>query len=130
MTGKFVNGEHAGTRFGDDNHLGKIAQALFGAENLHSAMKIFDTKTKSHNLTPNEVAIRWIAHHSTLRNEDGIILGASKIGQIRETVAMINKGPLRQEILEAVEDIWNAVKDDRREIIGAKALNRCLLRNR
>ncbi len=80
-------------------------------------MKEFDAQAKSHNLTSVEVAIRWIAHHSALRDEDGIILGASKVEQIRETVSMIKKGPLPEEVLKTAEDLWSAVKGSRSEII-------------
>ncbi len=117
MTGKLIHNEHAGTRFGDDNPLGKFAQKLFGAEDLHSSMKKFEVEAKSHNLTPIEVAIRWIAHHSALRDEDGIIIGASKAEQVRETVSMIKKGPLPIEVLKTAEDLWSAVEGSRGEII-------------
>ena len=80
-------------------------------------MKEFDAQAKSHNLTSVEVAIRWIAHHSALRDEDGIILGASKVEQIRETVSMIKRGPLPEEVLKTAEDLWSAVKGNRSEII-------------
>jgi len=117
LTGKLINNEQAGTRFGDDNPLGKFAQRLFGAEDLHCAMKKFDAETKLHNLTPIEVAIRWIAHHSALRDEDRIVIGASKTEQIQGTVTMIKKGPLPGEVLKIAEDLWIAVKGSRGEII-------------
>ena len=117
MTGKLVNNEHTGTRFSDDNPLGKFAKNLFGAEDLHSAMKIFDAEAKSHNLTSIEVAIRWIVHHSALNEEDAIIIGASKAEQVREAVTMIKKGPLPEEVLKTAENLWSAVKGSRGEII-------------
>ena len=117
LTGKVVNNEHTGTRFADDNPIGKFAQKLFSAEDLHSAMRNFDTQVKSYDLTSIEVAIRWIAHHSALSDEDGIILGASKTEQVRETVGMIKKGPLPGEVLKLTEDLWGAVKGSRGEII-------------
>ena len=117
LTGKLVNNEYAGTRFGDDNPLGKVVQKLFSAEDLHSAMRTFDVETKFHNLTPMEVAVRWIAHHSALREEDGIILGASNNEQICETVAMIKKGPLSKEVLKTVDNVWNAVERSRSDVI-------------
>ena len=80
-------------------------------------MKRFDGEVKAHNLTSTEVAIRWIAHHSALRDEDGIILGASKAEQIRETVNMITKGPLPGELLSLAENLWGVVKGSRSEII-------------
>ena len=117
LTGKLVNNDYASTRFRDNNPLGKLAQKLFGAEDLHIAMKRFDVEAKSHGLTPIEVAVRWIAHHSALKDEDGIILGASKAEQIRETITMIKKGPLSEEVVKTAEDLWEAVKNNRREII-------------
>ena len=117
LTGKLINNEHAGTRFGDDNPLGKFAQKLFCAEDLHSAMKIFQNEVMSHNMTPLEVSVRWIAHHSALRNVDGIILGASKVEQLQETIKMIEKGPLPADTLGATEQLWAAVKETRENII-------------
>lgn len=117
MTGKLVNNEHQGTRFGDNNPLGKPVQGLFGAEDLHIAMKQFDAELKPHNMSPIEVAIRWIAHHSSLGDEDGIVMGASKAEQIRQTVSMINNGPLPGEILKIAEELWGALEDTRGEII-------------
>ena len=80
-------------------------------------MKAFDEAAKSHKLTSLEVAIRWIAYHSALRDEDGIIVGASKAEQIQETFNMMKKGALPREVLKATERIWVAVKESRGEII-------------
>ncbi len=82
------------TRLGDNNPLGKSIQRLFSAENLHEAMRTFDSGVRGLGLTPTEVAIRWISHHSALAADDGVILGASRPAQIVETVAFIRKGPL------------------------------------
>ncbi|KAL8825237.1 MAG: hypothetical protein Q9191_004538 [Dirinaria sp. TL-2023a] len=117
LTGKLVNNEHAGTRADDNNPLGKVLQKLFSAEDLHDAMKKFNAEAKSHNLTSIEIAVRWIAHHSALRDEDGIILGASKSEQIKETVAMIKKGPLDEKALKAADDLWTALEGSRGGII-------------
>lgn len=80
-------------------------------------MKIFDTKVKESGLSPAEVAIRWIAHHSVLTDEDGIIVGASKTSQISETVAFIQKGPLPVDLLTLAEELWGAVQETRGEIV-------------
>jgi aflatoxin B1 aldehyde reductase len=117
LTSKFINNQHAGTRFSDDNPLGKFAQKLFGADDLLNAMTTFDAEAKAKNLTTIEIAIRWIIYHSALRDEDGVILGASKAAQISEVVTMINKGPLPEEVLKITERLWLAVMGTRREII-------------
>ncbi len=118
LTGKLVNNEHAGTRLADENPLGKALQRLFAADDLHNAMRKFDTGAKAQGLTSVEIAIRWIAHHSALGDTDGIILGASKTTQIVETVGLAQKGPLPAAALALVEEAWDAVKETRGEIIG------------
>ncbi|KAL8848223.1 MAG: hypothetical protein Q9221_006741 [Calogaya cf. arnoldii] len=117
LTGKLVNGLHQGTRFADNNPLGKAAQGMFGAEDLRASTKQFDSKLKAHGISPVEVAIRWIAHHSALGDGDGIIIGASKVEQIRQTVGMIKDGPLPGDVLEIAEGLWQAVNESRSEII-------------
>jgi aflatoxin B1 aldehyde reductase len=52
LTGKLVNNQHTGTRFGDENPLGKVIQKMFGAQDLLNAMKKFDREVKTHDLTP------------------------------------------------------------------------------
>ena len=116
LTGKLVNGLHHGTRFAD-NLLGKTAQAIYSAEGLRSAMKQFDTKLKSYSISLVEAAFRWIVHHSALGDEDGIVIGASKVEQILQTPEIVNSGPLPQPVLEIAEGLWEAVKDTRSEIV-------------
>ncbi|TRX94063.1 hypothetical protein FHL15_005141 [Xylaria flabelliformis] len=117
LTGKFVNGQHAGTRMGDDNPLGKHIQQMYGTEDVLGAVKKFDTETKAVGLTPLEVAIRWIFHHSKLTDDDCVLLGASKVEQIVENVAFIRKGPLPDHVLPLVEELWESVRGTRSEVI-------------
>ena len=116
LTGKLTNHNYDGTRFADDNPLGKFAQKLYGAEDLKQAMKKFDIGVKAYDVTSLEVAIRWIMHHSTLGDGDGIILGASKVEQLRQTVMFARKGPLPEELVRLAEDLWTAVNGSRGEI--------------
>ncbi|ROW13231.1 hypothetical protein VPNG_04868 [Cytospora leucostoma] len=113
LTGKLVNNEHSETRAGDRNPLGKAIQARFSSESLHAAVKRFDSAVKAQGLTPVEVAIRWVTHHSVLGDGDAIILGASKISQIKETVELIHKGPLPQYLVTITEELWDEVKESR-----------------
>ena len=53
-------------------------------------------------------------HHSVLGEGDGIILGATRIDQLKGNVEMCKKGPLDEELVNAVEELWEAVKDDTR----------------
>ncbi|KAI1496601.1 putative oxidoreductase [Biscogniauxia marginata] len=117
LTGKLINNEALGTRFSDDNPIGKALQKVFGAEDLHRAVKNFDVKVKAHDMTPIEVAIRWVSHHSALGDNDSIVIGASKTAQLVETVAFIQKGPLPAAVLTLADELWDAIKETRGDII-------------
>lgn len=90
---------------------------MFGGEELFHAMKIYDEEVKAQGLKTVEVALRWIAHHSALRDGDGIVIGASKVEQAVSTADLIKKGPLPDAILAAVEDLWKHVEKVRGDII-------------
>jgi aflatoxin B1 aldehyde reductase len=59
-----------------------------------------------------EVSLRWIVHHSVLGEGDGIILGASRIDQLKGNVEMCGKGPLDGEMVPTAEELWETVKDE------------------
>ncbi|KAI0161803.1 putative oxidoreductase [Hypoxylon sp. FL1284] len=117
LTGKLVNNESAGTRFGDEHPLGAVARRMFGGEDLLGAMKRFDAEVKAQGLTPVEVAIRWLMYHSALGDEDGVVLGASKTGQVVDLVNLIRKGPLPEPVLPLADELWSGVQGSRGEIM-------------
>lgn len=90
---------------------------MFGAEDLHLAIREFEARVKTHDLTSLEVAIRWLAHHSALSESDAIIVGASKAIQVTRTVELMRRGPLPDVILPIVEHLWDAVRESRGNII-------------
>ncbi|KAI1764385.1 putative oxidoreductase [Hypoxylon sp. FL1150] len=117
LTGRAVNDKAAGTRFGAENPLGDIMRKVFGAEDLRVAVKKFDTETRALGVEPLEVAIRWAVHHSVLGDEDGVVFGASKVKQVVGTVAKARKGPLTNDVLKLVDELWDSLKGTRGEII-------------
>ncbi|KAI1141145.1 putative oxidoreductase [Hypoxylon sp. FL0543] len=117
LTGNAVNGRAAGTRFDAGNPLSGAMRQVFGAQDLQDAVKTFDRETRERGATPLEVAVRWVAHHSALGEDDGIVLGASRTKQIVETVEFIRKGPLSDDLLQLAEQLWDAVKETRGDII-------------
>ncbi|ETW75439.1 hypothetical protein HETIRDRAFT_120225 [Heterobasidion irregulare TC 32-1] len=58
-------------------------------------------------LTLNEVAARWLMHHSRMLESDwGIIYGGSKTDQLEATLIDSSKGPLPMEIVAALDEAW------------------------
>lgn len=117
LTGNLVNNQQEGTRMSEDNPLGKAMQRIFSDNQLHEAMKKFDTEVRALGLSSIEVAIRWAAHHSALGEEDCIILGASKTKQLVETVSFIRKGPLASEVIALTEELWAVAQMSRGSIL-------------
>ena len=60
------------------------------------------------------LAYRWISYHSPLMPEHGdtLILGASKIEQIHGSVEGLKDGPLSEESVKTIENIWTLVEKD------------------
>ncbi|CZR53501.1 related to aflatoxin B1 aldehyde reductase [Phialocephala subalpina] len=79
---------------------------------LHDAMKIFMDKCKEKGLSSTEVSLRWIMHHSELGEGDGIILGATKVTQLKGNVEFCRKGRLDEGLVEACEELWGRVRGE------------------
>jgi aflatoxin B1 aldehyde reductase len=67
-----------------------------------------------HNIIPSEAALRWLIHHSKLEanDQDGIIIGASKIEQLKENLKACKEGKLPKEIVLACEKAWEIARCD------------------
>lgn len=58
------------------------------------------------------LAYRWVKFHSGLKEGDGVIIGASSIAQLEETLAALEQGPLSEVAVEKIEKIWTLVEPD------------------
>jgi aflatoxin B1 aldehyde reductase len=68
---------------------------------------------KKHGLTGHAASLRWCLYHSALSSEhgDAIIIGASKVGQLKENLEILDAGPLPDEVVETIDKTWPSVKD-------------------
>ena len=67
--------------------------------------------------TPRQVqalAYRWVTYNSILKPEhgDGIIIGASAVQQLDETLKSLEQGPLPESVVTKIDRIWELVKDE------------------
>ena len=58
-----------------------------------------------------EGVLRWFMHHSILKEEDGVILGASDEKQVDETLKACELGPLPEPVVDAFNNLWELNKD-------------------
>jgi len=60
--------------------------------------------TTEHPLSLVQVAFSWLLHHSMLKPDDTIILGASSVKQFTENIHSLQDSPLPASILEACQE--------------------------
>ena len=65
------------------------------------------------NISASEASIRWIFHHSKLGEHDAVILGASKLEQIKDSLRSISAGPLPDDVVKAIDSIWGTLEESR-----------------
>ena len=65
-------------------------------------------------MTTIDATYRWLAYHSMLNGErgDAILIGASKLGHLKQNMETVKAGPLPEEVVDAFERAWEVTKGD------------------
>ncbi|KAI1111052.1 aldo/keto reductase [Nemania sp. NC0429] len=81
-------------------------------EGYDDALDIIKPVAEAHGLTVAEMALRWLVHHSKLRQElsDAIILGAGSVENLERNLTDLEKGPLPEAAVKALDDAWLVCK--------------------
>lgn len=93
LTGKLTHStssdEFISTRFeiSDGNRVGKCFRRWYDKDSMHQAIEKLKEICDAHPVSPEEASLRWIVYHSALKGGDGVILGASKVSQVRSDIA-------------------------------------------
>jgi aflatoxin B1 aldehyde reductase len=111
FTGRYNSLEDApeeGSRFDPNRTQGKNYRNRYWKEPYFNALASIRVVAEKHNLTLTEVALRWISHHSLLKREhgDAVLIGASSLKHIEENLIDLEKGPLPEEVLKALDEAW------------------------
>ena len=101
-------------RFDKSTTLGPVYQKLYNKPLLLTALTEWDNISKEAGISKAALAYRWTTYNSNLNPEsgDGIILGATRPAQLKETLESLTKGPLEQWIVSRIEEVWNAARDE------------------
>ncbi|CBX94630.1 hypothetical protein LEMA_P116330.1 [Plenodomus lingam JN3] len=94
---------------------GQMYRDRYFKEATFNALKIVEEAAEAHNLTLLEIALRWAVHHSALRTRvkggnDGVIIGVSSFAQLESNLADLEKGPLPEEVVKALDKAWLTAK--------------------
>lgn len=88
----------------------RVREMYWSKTNFEAIENLKAAAEKYHNITLLEATLRWMRHHSGLTAKDGIILGASKVEQLEETLTALDQGPLGAEMIKAFDDAWEHCK--------------------
>eukprot|EP01113_Clastostelium_recurvatum_P013547 TRINITY_DN17207_c0_g1_i1.p1 TRINITY_DN17207_c0_g1~~TRINITY_DN17207_c0_g1_i1.p1 ORF type:complete len:339 (+),score=80.73 TRINITY_DN17207_c0_g1_i1:39-1019(+) len=94
--------------------VGPIFTHAFGVyDSFYEVMPEYVAEARKHNISPAEVALRWMAYHSPLSKDrgDAIILGASKPEQFDTSIEGLKRGPLPSDLVALIDKIWDKVKE-------------------
>jgi aflatoxin B1 aldehyde reductase len=102
----------AGSRFDPKRWQGKLHHSRYWNEDYFKALSGIREAAEKHSLIVAECALRWMMHHSQLKGEhcDAVIIGASSAKQLEINLVDLEKGPLSEDVVKALDDGWQLVK--------------------
>jgi aflatoxin B1 aldehyde reductase len=64
--------------------------------------------------TRADLAYRWVTYNSLLNPElgDGIIIGASNLTQMEQTLEGLKAGPLNEDACKMIDYLWEAIEHE------------------
>src|SRR5260370_10283268 len=96
----------AGSRFDSSHGQGKLYRDRYWNDAYLDALAEIHRSCGGYGLDAVSVALRWLIHHSQLNAErnDGVIIGASSLEQLRHNLTAVTEGPLPTELVTALDD--------------------------
>jgi aflatoxin B1 aldehyde reductase len=98
--------------------IGGLYSKLYDSPTMREALVEWNKIADKEGVSNAELAYRWVAHHSAIAKgefvpgeENGVIIGASKVEQVEQTAKAIQKGGLSDEAVKGIEGIWKKVED-------------------
>lgn len=120
LAGGFLTGRYQrdssdfveGSRFDPKRAQGKLHHGRYWKPEYFDALETIQAAAAKHGVTMAEVALRWIMHHSLIKADkgDAVIIGASSARQLEANLTDMEKGPLPEDVVKALDDGWEMVK--------------------
>jgi aflatoxin B1 aldehyde reductase len=101
-----------GSRFDSESNQGKHFRMRYWNDSMFNALELVRNAASKHGLTEIECALRWMMHHSALKSDagDAVIVGASSKEQLEGNLVDFEKGPLPEDVVEALDAGWTKIK--------------------
>lgn len=102
-------------RFSDKHGMGDNYRNRYFRDSTFRALQTVEAAAEKAGLSVIETALRWTVHHSQLKikdGNDGILVGMSSVAQLEDNLNHLEKGPLPDEVVEALDEAWHIAKAD------------------
>lgn len=101
-------------RFNPDTPVGKMYRGLYAKPAYLEALAEWERAAEEEGCDRAELAYRWVSFNSDLKADlgDAIIIGASRLEQIEQTVKALKKGPLSAKACKGIEEVWETIKHE------------------
>ncbi|KAJ5111284.1 hypothetical protein N7532_001819 [Penicillium argentinense] len=115
LTGRYKREQtefEKGSRFDPKMIQGTVHRNRYWNDAYFDAIDIIHSAAAKHGFTDGEVALRWLKYHSQLKEDlnDAILVGASSVKHLEVNLLDLEKGPLPDEVVQAVGNAWFLVK--------------------
>ncbi|KAI5193571.1 hypothetical protein AUEXF2481DRAFT_31281 [Aureobasidium subglaciale EXF-2481] len=92
--------------------IGAIYTNMYARPQLLDSLVDWEKIASEAGISRAELAYRWVKYNSALKPEhgDGIIVGASSLEQLKETLEGLDHGPLADEVVEKIDALWDTIK--------------------
>jgi len=101
-----------GSRFDPNKWQGKLYRQRYWHDAYFKALESIKPVAEKQGLTLAEISLRWITHHSMLKQEhgDAVLIGASSVNQLKHNLIDLDKGPLPAEIVTVLNEAYDLVR--------------------
>ncbi|KAJ7878697.1 NADP-dependent oxidoreductase domain-containing protein [Mycena leptocephala] len=102
----------AGDRFDPAMPFSRMPRARNWNEPSFKALDALRSAIAPHGITESEAALRWLAHHSVLKQEfgDAVIIGASSKKRLEDNLEALDKGPLPVDVVAVLDAGWEETR--------------------
>lgn len=98
-----------GSRFSGNSSWAKKYRERYQQQEQFAALDI--VRKSLGDLSMAEASLRWLRHHSMLREQDGIIIGASKPSHYNSNMQSLAQGPLPIALVQAFDAAAKVCRD-------------------
>ncbi|KIV84364.1 hypothetical protein PV11_00149 [Exophiala sideris] len=98
-------------RFGEQKNGGMYRQ-MYMKESYLAALAKWEDIASEEGVSRAELAYRWVAYNSPLKDGDGLIIGASRTEQLEQTLQGIKKGKLSDKAAKRIDEVWEGIKHE------------------